>query len=89
MLVSTRSCHRCHRINPGVARYCGLCGARLSFLSRWSQARAERARRREVEQQAADERKLDELLDKVHRDGIQSLTPAERRFLEQASSKRR
>ncbi len=63
--------------------------ARPSFLSRWSQARAERARRREVEQQAADERKLDELLDKVHRDGIQSLTPAERRFLEQASSKRR
>jgi Zn-dependent protease len=62
---------------------------RPSWFARRRQAKEERRRQREAEREAANERKLDELLDKVHRDGLHSLTAAERRFLEEASAKRR
>ena len=52
-------------------------------------AREERRRKREAEERAAAEQRLDELLDKVHKNGMDSLTDEERRFLQQASSRYR
>ncbi|MFV0446804.1 MAG: site-2 protease family protein [Planctomycetaceae bacterium] len=62
---------------------------RLSFWQRWKQQRAAARQERELEARAAAARRLDELLDKVHQSGMQSLTSEERKFLEQASSKYR
>lgn len=52
---------------------------------RWQRARAARTAR-SAEQ---DQQRLDELLDKVHRQGIGSLSDAERRFLTKASDRAR
>ncbi len=52
-------------------------------------AREERRRQREAEERAAAEARLDELLEKVHKQGMESLTDEERRFLQQASSRYR
>ncbi|MFO1092698.1 MAG: M50 family metallopeptidase [Planctomycetaceae bacterium] len=60
---------------------------RGSFLQRWRQKRAARKREREEQERVETEQLLDELLDKVHREGIQSLTDAERRFLQKASTR--
>lgn len=61
----------------------------LGLLARWqARRRAERARRdREFEEQAA--RRLDELLEKVHAEGLESLTPEERQQLERAADRLR
>ncbi len=56
-----------------------------SWWQRWRQARAERKAREEAERREADERRLDELLDKVARQGINSLTDEERRFMQRVS----
>lgn len=62
----------------------------LAFKARYSRfapldALRQWAERRRREQAARDQKLMDELLEKVHRQGIGSLTPAERRFLEKAS----
>lgn len=62
---------------------------RLSLWQQWKQNRAAARRERELEERAAAARRLDELLDKVHREGLQSLTPEERRFLDRASNQYR
>ena len=62
---------------------------RPGMIGRWRQRRAEEKRQREAAEKVATEQKLDELLDKVHREGISSLTDAERRFLQQASTRYR
>lgn len=62
---------------------------RASLLQRWRQARVERREQREHERRLTEERMLDELLEKVHIEGLQSLTSSERRFLDHASQKRR
>jgi hypothetical protein len=49
------------------------------------------ARRRAVariERGAADEERMDRLLEKIHREGIGALTRAEKAFLERMSSRR-
>jgi Zn-dependent protease len=58
-----------------------------NFLQRWLQKRAQRKLQRETEEREAEERRLDELLDKVQRDGLQSLSDEERRFLNRVSSR--
>ena len=63
--------------------------ARPNFIQRWLQRRAERKRIREEEQRQADERRLDELLDKVQQHGLESLSVEERRFLTKCSAKLR
>ena len=45
--------------------------------------------KQEVEQRAADEARLDELLDKIGRLGKESLTAEERRFLDRVSARYR
>ncbi len=62
---------------------------RPGFFRRWLDRRAERKRRREEEQRVADERRLDELLEKVQQSGIQALTDEERRFMTRVSAKYR
>jgi Zn-dependent protease len=60
-----------------------------SWWQRWKQRRAERKAREEAERREADERRLDELLDKVARQGINSLTDEERRFMQRVSDRYR
>lgn len=62
---------------------------RPSLLQRWRQARAERRQQREHERRRTEEHMLDALLEKVHTEGLHSLTSSERRFLDHASQKRR
>ena len=53
------------------------------------QRRAARKAQREVELREAEDRRMDELLEKVQRDGLQSLTEEERRFLTRVSARYR
>jgi len=62
---------------------------RVGPLKRWLQARRARKLKLEVEQRAADEARLDELLDKIGRLGKESLTPEERRFMDRVSARYR
>jgi len=62
---------------------------RQSWWQRWMQQRAERKAKREAEQREADERRMDELLEKVQREGIGSLTDEERRFMKRVSERLR
>ena len=59
------------------------------FWQRWKKARLERKIQREEEQRVAEERRLDELLDKVQREGMAALTDEERRFLKRVSDRYR
>jgi stage IV sporulation protein FB len=60
-----------------------------NFWQRWWQRRAQRKRQREEEQRELEERRMDELLEKVQRLGLQALTDEERRFLTRVSAKYR
>jgi stage IV sporulation protein FB len=62
---------------------------RPNVLQRWLQRRAARKLQRAQEQQEADERRMDELLDKIAREGKQSLTDEEQRFLKRVSDRYR
>jgi len=62
---------------------------RKSFYLRWKEKRQEARNKREVELQANAARVLDELLAKVHLNGLDSLTDAERRMLHEASERMR
>lgn len=59
----------------------------LSPFERWKQNREQKRREKEQLQQLETERRVDELLDKVHREGMDALTDAERRFLKRASNR--
>ena len=56
-------------------------GREWTWVSKLRQWRAERDHQSRAQRQQL----LDQLLEKVHREGLQSLTPAERRFLDKAS----
>jgi hypothetical protein len=62
---------------------------KLSWWKRWLQKRAARKIQRELERREAEERRLDELLDKVHREGRGSLTDEEERFMKRVSDRYR
>jgi Zn-dependent protease len=62
---------------------------RLNWFQRWSQRRAARKLQRETEQREAEERRMDELLEKVQRHGLPALTDEERRFLKRVSDRYR
>jgi hypothetical protein len=61
---------------------------RPNFFQRWLQRRAAKKMQRQQEQQEADERRMDELLDKIAREGIQALTDEENRFLKRVAEDR-
>lgn len=60
-----------------------------TWFQRWMQRRSEKRAQRDRERREAEERRLDELLDKIHRHGKQSLTPEEIRFLARVSAERK
>jgi Zn-dependent protease len=62
---------------------------RPNFWQRWKQKRALQKRLREQERRQAEELRMDELLDKVHREGLNALTEEERRFLKRVSDQKR
>jgi hypothetical protein len=58
-------------------------------IKRWAQARRAKKMQKEIEQRAADEARLDELLDKIGRLGKESLTADEKRFMDRVSQRYR
>ncbi len=62
---------------------------RQSFWQRWFERRAARKRQRAEETRVAEERRMDELLDKVQREGMNALTDEERRFMTRVSARYR
>jgi hypothetical protein len=62
---------------------------RASWWKRWRDRRAARKLQRELETREADERRLDELLEKVQRQGMTALTDEERRFMKRVSDRYR
>ena len=62
---------------------------RESALKRWRRRRSDVRLRRRAEREAAEETRLDEILDKVYQHGKGSLTDDEQRFLNRVSSKLR
>ena len=62
---------------------------RPNLIQRWLQRRASRRLQRQAEQREAEERRMDELLEKVQREGLQALSEEERRFLTRVSAKYR
>jgi stage IV sporulation protein FB len=62
---------------------------RASWWKRWRDRRAARKLQREMESREADERRLDELLEKVQKLGMNALTDEERRFMKRVSDRYR
>jgi Zn-dependent protease len=62
---------------------------RPNWFQRWLQKRAALKARREHEAREAEERRMDDLLEKVQREGIQALNDEERRFLTRVSARYR
>jgi stage IV sporulation protein FB len=62
---------------------------RPSWWQRWRAARRANKLQREQETREADERRLDELLEKVQRLGMNALTDEERRFMKRVSDRYR
>jgi stage IV sporulation protein FB len=62
---------------------------RPSFVKRWLQNRAAARLQREQEIREKEERRMDELLEKVQREGLPALSDEERRFLTRVSARYR
>jgi Zn-dependent protease len=62
---------------------------RKGILEEWRERRREKKRLRDEQDRAEAETRLDALLEKVHTQGIDALTDAERRFLKEASARYR
>jgi Zn-dependent protease len=62
---------------------------KAGWWKRWRDRRAARKLQREMETREADERRLDELLEKVQRLGMNALTDEERRFMKRVSDRYR
>jgi Zn-dependent protease len=60
-----------------------------NWFQRWRQKRAARRLQREQEQREAEDRRMDQLLEKVHRQGKDSLSDEERRFMKRVSERLR
>jgi len=61
---------------------------RQSWYQRWRQRRAQQKMKQQQETREAEERRLDEILEKIQRDGMAALTDEERRFLKRVSDHR-
>jgi hypothetical protein len=62
---------------------------RENALVRWRRRRSEARRHRQAIKEAAEERRMDEILAKIHDQGRDALTPEEQRFLTRVSTKYR
>jgi stage IV sporulation protein FB len=63
--------------------------ARKGWFARWRERRAQERRRREEQADLDLDRRVDQVLEKVSRQGIGSLDPEERRILDRASKRAR
>lgn len=83
-------------VSDGVSHVTHLGGIVYGFVAvrtgliRWDPVRAvaEHRVQKAVEDAAADEQRMDQLLEKIHREGMNSLTRGEREFLKRVSSRR-
>ena len=66
----------------------GYAAKRPGFFQRWRQSRAQNAMQRRVNQQRVADEQVDRILDKVHREGLASLTDRERASLQRASQRK-
>ena len=62
---------------------------RKGWWQRWRERRAAQKAQHDEEMRVADERRLDELLEKVQREGMGALTDEERRFMKRVSDRYR
>jgi hypothetical protein len=62
---------------------------RVSLWQQWKQKRTKARLERQEAERAHDERRMDELLEKVQREGITALTDEERRFMKRVSDRYR
>jgi hypothetical protein len=62
---------------------------RESAIKRWRRRRSEQRRQRRLAREAAEERRMDEILEKLHREGRGALTDEENRFLIRVSMRLR
>ncbi|WP_422930702.1 site-2 protease family protein [Singulisphaera sp. PoT] len=62
---------------------------RESAIKRWRRRRSDVRKQRRLAREAADERRMDEILDKLYREGRSALTDEEQRFLVRVSVKYR
>ena len=62
---------------------------RESALKRWRRRRSELRRQRRIAREAAEEKRMDEILEKLHREGRNALTDEEHRFLVRVSTRYR
>ncbi len=62
---------------------------RESALKRWRRRRSELRRQRRLAREAAEEKRMDEILEKLHREGRNALTHEEHRFLVRVSARYR
>ena len=62
---------------------------RESALKRWRRRRSELRRQRRIAREAAEEKRMDEILEKLHREGRSALTDEEHRFLVRVSTRYR
>ena len=62
---------------------------RESALKRWRRRRSDLRRQRREAREAAEERRMDEILEKLHREGRSALTDEENRFLVRVSARYR
>jgi len=62
---------------------------RPGLLERWRAERNEKKQEKELQLKLETERRVDELLEKINQHGMNSLTDAERRFLQRASGRYR
>jgi Zn-dependent protease len=60
---------------------------RVGWWKRWQQERAAKRMKREEDTRISEERRMDELLEKVQREGISALTDEERRFMKRVSDR--
>jgi Zn-dependent protease len=60
---------------------------KLNWWQRWLQRRAARKMQREMEDREADERRMDQLLEKISTQGMGSLTEEEKRFMKHFSDR--
>lgn len=67
----------------------GTTTKRASWWKRWRDRRAARKLQRDMESREADERRLDELLDKIQKLGKSALTDEEHRFMKRVSDRYR
>jgi stage IV sporulation protein FB len=63
--------------------------SRESAVKRWRRRRSEQRRLRRVAREAAEEQRMDEILEKLHREGRNALTDEEFRFLNRVSARYR